>query len=86
MIDMKNCIIEPGEILIGTDADSQIQGPYRVLSIKERVNQVVMIPIPIGPRKMNPKRQASYYALGFKSFDLKNILFLLETKKLKKPL
>ncbi|MFZ6689670.1 hypothetical protein ACO0K0_18155 [Undibacterium sp. SXout11W] len=84
MIDMKNCIIEPGEILIGPDADSQIQGPYRVLSIKERVNQVVMIPIPLGPRRKNPKRQASYYALGFKSFDLKNILFLLETKKLKK--
>lgn len=77
-------LIDPGEILKGTEPDSPLQGLYRVLVLIPKQDRVVMIPIPTGPRRSTPTKQASYYALGFVSFQLSQINTLLLTKKFQK--
>ncbi|MBC3878320.1 hypothetical protein H8K38_10900 [Undibacterium sp. FT79W] len=76
--------IDPGEILIGIEPDSPLQGPYRVLNLIPKQDRVVMIPIPTGPRQTSSAQQANYYALGFESFPLSQINLLLLAKKIQK--
>ncbi|WP_211444883.1 hypothetical protein [Collimonas humicola] len=81
---MNNTTIEPGDVLIGTTGESPLQGPYRVLEIIRRFDKVTLIPIPIGPRKTEGRKQANYYARGFLSQRFSHLTGWLEKNVLSK--
>lgn len=75
---------EPGDVLIGTSDESPLQGLHRVLEIIRRLDRVTLIPIQIGPRKMHAKKQASYYARGFLTWNYSDLRSLLRTNAIRK--
>lgn len=81
---MADTTIENGEIIGGTLTGSPLQGLHRVLEVIPCFDRVTLIPIPTGPRTKPENKQANYYARGFRSFKLSELLFLLETNVVKK--
>lgn len=80
---MSRVAIYVGCTLIPTsEAVSVIEGPHRVLQITPLLDSLILIPIPLGPRKVEGKRQASYYARGFVTLSLSKLTFCLERNEI----
>ncbi len=73
--------IEVGSVLIATsEASPFVGGPHRVLQVAQRLDRVLLIPIPLGPRLTEGNKLVSYYAKGFVSKKLSLLEHWLEMK------
>jgi hypothetical protein len=81
---MTDMTLAVGDVVVGSSDSSPFQGLHRVLELNPRFDRVTLIPIPIGPRMMGEKKQASYYAKGFWTINMSKLNFLLGEKIVRK--
>lgn len=75
--------IAPGDVVVGKGADAPIVGLHRIVEIIPRMDHVTLIPIP-SPRNDTGAKQTNYYAKGFYSRRLSDVLLWLETNAIQK--
>lgn len=86
-----SAIVE-GMVLIGTSQESPLHGPHRVVQVIHGLDRVVLIEIPVGPRKKEGNKQPNYYVRGFFTENLSDMecwedrTLIQETKLILNPL
>ena len=75
--------IAPGDVVVGNGKDSPLTGLHRILEVISRLDRVTLIPIP-APRNETDAKQTNYYAKGFYSKKLSDLLLWLETNAIQK--
>lgn len=80
---MQGPSIAPGDVVVGNGTDAPMTGLHRVLEVIARLDRVTLIPIP-SPRNETGAKQTNYYARGFYSKRLSELLLWLETNAIQK--
>lgn len=75
--------IDPGHVVVGASPDAPLIGLHRILEVIGKLDRVILIPIP-SPRNDTNAKQPNYYAKGFYSKKLSDLLLWLETGAIKK--
>lgn len=80
---MDDLSLAPGDVLVGNGTGVPIIGLHRVLEVIPAIDRVTLIPIP-SPRNETHAKQINYYARGFYSRRLSELLHWLETRTIQK--
>lgn len=75
--------IAPGDVVVGNGKDAPLVGLHRILEVIARLDRATLIPIP-SPRNETDAKQTNYYAKGFYSKKLSDLLLWLETNAIQK--
>jgi hypothetical protein len=75
--------LAPGDVVVGNGPDAPMIGLHRILEVISRMDRVTLIPIP-SPRNNTNAKQTNYYAKGFYSKRLSDLLLWLETNAIQK--